>query len=433
MESSEPARALTLRILEALAGGAWPERVGVRLWDGSLWPEKGRSPAATLVLKHPGALRAMLLEGSEAALGEAYLRDDFDIAGDIEAAFDLNDAICRHARGYLRRWQLAGLLRRLPRRPAPGDDPGRIANLRDGQHTPGRDRAAVQFHYDVSNDFYALWLDQAKVYSCAYFHDAAEDLESAQRHKLNTICRKLALRPGQRLLDIGCGWGGLVLHAASHYGVHATGITLSERQAEYARARVCALGLQDRVDVRLLDYREMEGLECFDALVSVGMVEHVGRKNLPLYFRNAHRLLKPGGLFLNHGIGTGVAPTPGHGASFIDKYVFPDGDLYPIATMNAPAESAGFEIRDVENLREHYMLTLRRWVGRLEARHAEALAFVTEPVYRTWRVYMAGSAHRFENGQLAVYQTLLAKPGPGGKANVPLCRSAWYRSKRPGA
>ncbi|MEI8235236.1 MAG: class I SAM-dependent methyltransferase [Verrucomicrobiota bacterium] len=423
-----PARELTLRILKELAGSAPLQRVRIRLWDGSYWPENAPdSVPATVVLHHPGALREMLLANSEAALGEAYLQNDFDVEGDMEAVFELGDLISHQTAGWSKKLNMAHLLWQLPGRPEQEKPANRRAVLSEEPHSPARDRSAVQFHYDLSNDFYGLWLDSARVYSCAYFQSEAEPLESAQRHKLDMLCRKLGLRPGHRLLDIGCGWGGLIEHAAAHYGVRATGITLSERQAEYAQERLCALGLQDRAEVRLQDYRTAEGEEAYDAVVSVGMVEHVGRKNLPLYFSAAHRLLKPGGVFLNHGIGTGAVPTLQCGASFVDAYVFPDGDLFPISAMNAPAEEAGFEIRDVENLREHYALTLRHWVQRLETRHEEALAFVSEPVYRTWRLYMAGAAHRFKIGQLAVYQTLLAKLHANGVANVPLNRAAWYR------
>ena len=428
MDSTDCPRELTLRILQELTGAEPPRRICVRLWDGSYWPAHapGTFPA-TLVLNHPGALRAMLLPGTEVALGEAYLRNDFDVEGDMEAAFELGDVIRAQTEGWSRKLKMAHLLWQLPERSAGVDGAGRESALPDApRHSPTRDQAAVQFHYDLSNAFYALWLDARRVYSCGTFQSAADDLDTAQNRKLETICRKLALKPGQRLLDIGCGWGGLILYAAARYGVQAEGVTLSECQAEYVRERICDLHLRDSVQVRVQDYRAVEGDAAFDAVVSVGMVEHVGRENLAAYFGVAHRLLKPGGLFLNHGIGTGPVPTLAHADSFIEKYVFPDGDLFPVAEMLRPSEEAGFEIRDVENLREHYALTLRHWVRRLEAHHEEALRHVSEPVYRTWRLYMAGSAHRFEIGQLAVYQTLLAKLGAGGAARVPLSRATWY-------
>ncbi len=297
------------------------------------------------------------------------------------------------------------------------------------KNSPSRDRNAIRFHYDVSNAFYSLWLDPRMVYSCAYFENAGTSLEEAQLRKLDLICRKLDLQPGERLLDIGSGWGGLLIHAATRYGVKAEGITLSERQLEWTRRLIEENGLQERVSVRLLDYREMKEREIYDKIVSVGMVEHVGRKNLPAYFGQAAALLKTGGLFLNHGIGLGPVPRLNEGESFIDRYVFPDTDLYPLAEMLAPAEKEGLEVRDVDSLREHYAMTLRHWVRNLEAHHAEARQEIAEAAYRIWRLYMAGSAHGFQVGYLTIYQTLLAKIDRRGRSVAPLTREGWYRGK----
>jgi cyclopropane-fatty-acyl-phospholipid synthase len=297
------------------------------------------------------------------------------------------------------------------------------------KHSLARDRRAVTFHYDVSNDFYRLWLDRRMVYSCAFFRSPEDDLDAAQEQKLNYICRKLQLRAGQRLLDIGCGWGALIIHAARNFGVRAEGITLSKPQAEWARARVAEADLTSEVTVGVRDYREIgaNGTERYDAIASVGMAEHVGRERLPDYFRAVYRSLKPGGVFLNQAIGEGVVARPDNrNGSFIEQYVFPNGDIPPLPILLRAAESAGFEIRDVENLREHYTLTLRRWLARLEAHHADALAFVDETTYRTWRLYIAGSAHGFSHGTIAVYQTLLAKLNPSGHTNLPLTRQDWH-------
>ena len=268
-------------------------------------------------------------------------------------------------------------------------------------HSLKRDKAAIRFHYDVSNDFYRLWLDPWMAYSCAYFYHPEESLEKAQVQKFDHICRKLGLKPGDRLLDIGCGWGGLLIYAATHYGVEGEGITLSERQAELAQKRIYDAGLQDRVFVRIQDYRETQEAESYDAIVSVGMVEHVGRKKLPGYFQQAAHLLKPGGLFINHGIGLGPVPLPDQSGSFIRQYVFPDTDLLPIGQMLDAAEQTHLEIRDVESLREHYALTLRHWIRRLEEHRESALQHVDETVYRIWRLYMAGCAHGFQIGHSA--------------------------------
>src|SRR5205807_2657592 len=278
-------------------------------------------------------------------------------------------------------------------------------------------------------------LDPRMIYSCAYFISQDDDLDAAQECKLDYLCCKLRLRPGQRLLDIGCGWGALVIHAAKHFGVRAEGLTLSEPQAEWARARIAETGLINEATIDLRDYREIssDGSQRYDAIVSVGMAEHVGREKLPDYFSAVHRALKPGGVFLNQAIGEGVVARPDNrDGSFIEQYVFPGGDIPPLPIMLRAAESAGFEIRDVENLREHYALTLRHWLRRLEMHHAEALSFVDEATYRVWRLYLAGSAHGFRRGHIAVYQTLLAKLDSSGQTELPLTREDWYIQSRAG-
>jgi cyclopropane-fatty-acyl-phospholipid synthase len=266
-------------------------------------------------------------------------------------------------------------------------------------------------------------------YSCAYFQSLDDDLDTAQERKLDYLCRKLRLYAGQRLLDIGCGWGALVIHAAKHFGVRAEGITLSKPQAEWARERIAEAGLASEAKIELRDYREIaiNGCELYDAIVSVGMAEHVGCEGLQDYFAAARRALKPGGVFLNQAIGENIVARPDNrNGSFIEQYVFPDGDIPPLPVMLSAAEFAHFEIRDVENLREHYALTLRHWLRRLEAHHNDALRFVDEATYRVWRLYLAGSAHGFRRGHLAVYQTLLAKLDPSGQNNLPLTRDDWY-------
>jgi cyclopropane-fatty-acyl-phospholipid synthase len=421
---SDQAAERTRRLLDKLFGSYLGSQVAVRLWDGTQLPDAAPR-AATIVLKHPGALRRIFLPGTELGLAEAYLYDDFDVEGDIESVFSLADSL-NTTGSLLQRLRLGLELLRLPA----GDEhrQGRRGRARLGgrQHSVQRDREAVRYHYDVSNDFYALWLDQHMVYSCAYFEDAGEDLDTAQERKLDYLCRKLRLRPGQRLLDLGCGWGGLVMHAAQHYGADATGITLSQPQADLANERIAAAGLSDRCRVWVRDYRELDPTDRYHALVSVGMFEHVGQALLPTYFERAHALLEPGGVFLNHGIANTVADQPVSGPNFSDTYVFPDGELVPISTTARVAEQAGFEVRDVESLREHYALTLRHWVRQLEANHEQALAYVDEPTYRVWRLFMSGSAHGFTVGRLNVYQTLLVKPDDDGKSGLPLTRAAWY-------
>lgn len=422
---TDAATQLTLHLLDELFGGDATDNVGVRLWNGVCWPDAAPRPA-TIVLKHPGALRQMFLPGTELGLAEAYLYDDFDIEGDIEAIFGLADALSEATSGWRKKLAVGRDLLRLP----PDDEhkhgrrgPARMTGQR---HSIERDQQAVTYHYDVSNDFYALWLDGRMVYSCAYFYSPDQDLDTAQGQKLDYICRKLRLRPGQRMLDVGCGWGGLLMHAAEHYGVDATGITLSRPQAELANERIAAAGLEDRCRVQVRDYRQVDEPEGYDTLVSVGMFEHVGAAMLPAYFAQALRLLRPGGAFLNHGIASRATDKPQSGPSFSDTYVFPDGELVPINATLRAAEEAGFEVRDVESLREHYALTLRHWVRRLEACHDQALAFVDEPTYRVWRLFMSGSAHGFAIGRLNVYQALLVKPDESGRSGLPLTRTDWY-------
>ena len=428
--STDDAARLTWRLLDDLFAGDVAQRVGVRLWDGTRWPDDSPRPV-TLVLKHPGALRAMLLPGTELALAEAYLFDDVDIEGEIEAVFALADTLAQATAGWRRKLRAARDLLRLPAAVGERQTRRGPARLSGRLHSLERDRQAVTFHYDVSNDFYALWLDSRLVYSCAYFAAPDDDLETAQACKLDYLCRKLRLRPGQRLLDIGCGWGGLAIHAAHHYGVDATGITLSRPQAEFAGRRIAAADIAARCRVLVQDYRQADASAGYDALVSVGMFEHVGATLLPPYFAQAWRLLRPGGVFLNHGIASRATDKPQHGPSFSDAYVFPDGELVPINVTVRAAEEAGFEVRDVESLREHYALTLGHWVRRLEAHHEAALQYVDEPTYRVWRLFMSGSAHGFRRGRLNLYQALLAKPDAGGRSGLPLTRTDWYTGTAP--
>jgi cyclopropane-fatty-acyl-phospholipid synthase len=416
---------LSRTILQSLLGDQSLSNVNVRLWDGSLWPDE-TPRAATVVLNRPSALREMLFAGTETGMGEAYVNAAFDVEGDFEAAFELGDRIVEKTNGWTRKLEIGNLLRQLPAAPS-AEALRRRAALKGSRHSHERDREAISFHYNVSNDFYSLWLDREMAYSCAYFHEPTEDLDAAQRHKFDHICRKLGLREGQRFLDIGCGWGGLVAHAARYYGVRAEGITLSQNQLDFARRKLDREGLADRVSLSLTDYRDLPDEPVYDAVASVGMVEHIGREKLPTYFRKVLSLLKPGGLFLNHGIGVGAVRMLGDTGTFINEHVFPDSDLIRISEMLNPAETEGWEIRDVENLREHYALTLRHWVQRLETQRDQALEHVNEATYRVWRLYMAGCAHNFAIGKLAIYQTLQAKLSPHGTSRAPAVRAGWYK------
>jgi len=379
-----------------------------------------------MVLNHPGALRQMFLPPSEPNLGESYIYGDFDLEGDLIAAVSLVDHFETMDMGMGDKLGLAWKLQSLPKTRAPRD--GRqAARLSGAEHSRRRDRDAISYHYDVSNDFYALWLDRRMVYSCGYFGDPGDDIHAAQERKLDYICLKLRLEAGERLLDIGCGWGGLVMYAAERHGVEAMGITLSQPQADFTRERIRMAGLEDRCRVELLDYREVEpGPKPFDKLVSGGMFEHVGEEKMHAYFEHAWDILRPRGLFLNHAIARpGWMPKAG-ADTFSNRYVFPDGELTPISHSLRIAEELGFEVRDVESLREHYALTLRHWVSRLEQRHEQVLEHVDEATYRVWRLFMSGSADGFESGRINVYQSLLGKPGPGGESGLPLTRAYLY-------
>ncbi len=409
----------------------------VRLWDGQVLPaETDAGPRFTLVLTHPGALRRMFVPPGELTLAESYLRGDFDIEGDMIAAMGLTTHfVGLTARDWL---YLARQVMALPATRPPREfvDGRRAAKLRGLRHSRERDRAAVTYHYDVGNDFYSLFLGKWMAYSCAYFPTEATDLDAAQEAKLEHICRKLRLQPGERLLDIGCGWGGLLVYAAQKYGVQAVGINLSEPQVAYAREWIDRAGVSDRARVEIRDYRDLNPDEPFDKIVSVGMFEHVGRAKLPEYFEAAYRVLRPGGLFLNHGIAAQFSNSPGwieralfQRGQFQQRYVFPDGELVPVSEALVVAEQAGFEVRDVESLREHYAHTLRHWVHNLEAHHEEAARLTDERTYRIWRMYMSAAAVGFDVGETNVFQALLSK-SRHGKAEVPLTRADIYRDHR---
>ncbi len=399
-------------------------------------PAGKASTATRVVVNGPDALARLLWPPSGDALGEAYLRGDIDIDGDIWAAIEAGQSFDLRRLGR----RLPGLARRaleLRHGAGPAPDLHRRARLSGRRHSPARDMAAVRFHYDVGNEFYELWLDRRLTYSCAWFETPEASLDDAQEAKLDLICRKLRLAPGQRLLDIGCGWGSLVTFAAERYAVDATGITLSEPQARWALAEIGRRGLAEHAHVAVRDYRDLRSLRPFDAIASVGMFEHVGRANLARYFGAAFGALRPGGLFVNHGIATttrrpGRLPFPGgfRAGGFVGRYVFPDGELVTIEEAVEIARRAGFEVLDVQSLRPHYALTLAAWVRRLEASATRARELVDEEVYRTWRLYMAAARRGFEDASLDVAQVLLARPGPGGPAELPL--RPWWWNAPPG-
>lgn len=409
----------------ALGGHELP----VRLWDGTCLGPDDRGHR--LVLCHPGSLRALLVPPTDLNAGEAFVSDLVDVEGSMVAAItDL--AALRADVGLVEAAWMAWDVLHLPAARARHTPASRRVRPDGRLHSQERDQHAVRHHYDVGADFYRLFLDDELVYSCAYFLPGDEDmtrppvvsgdaLARAQRRKLDVVCRKLRLRRDATLLDIGCGWGALALHAAGVHGARVLGVTLSEDQAVVAKQRVAEAGLEHRVEIRVQDYRDVTGT--FDGVASVGMFEHVGSDQWATYFRTAYQRTRPGGLFLNHGITTGRRRAPRDLAvargSFVARHVFPDGALAPASRVVTELEDAGFELLDVEQLRLHYARTLRHWTARLEANHDRAVALVGEPTYRVWRAYMAGSAVGFDHDDLGLVQVL------GGRATTTPLGRAW--------
>ncbi|WP_019549785.1 SAM-dependent methyltransferase [Streptomyces sulphureus] len=420
-------------LAEELLGNQLPVRV--RAWDRS---EAGPPGAPVVVIRHRRALRRLVFKPGELGLARAWVAGEIDVEGDLYEALDLlagmiwekeESAPSFGPLDFLRDPGLRSAAAEFAKLAGPGlppPPPREEARRRTGlRHTLSRDRKAISHHYDVGNEFYELVLGPSMVYSCAYWQDGGT-LEKAQHDKLDLICRKLALRPGQRLLDVGCGWGGLVVHAAREYGVTAVAVTLSEEQAVYARKKVAEEGLAEQVEIRVQDYREVKDGP-FDAIASVGMAEHVGAARYREYAADLHALLVPGGRLLNHQIAR--RPLEDESAyevdEFIDAYVFPDGELAPVGRTVGLLEDAGFEVRDLESIREHYALTLRAWVRNLEADFARGVRLTSPGRARVWRLYMAASALSFERNRIGVNQLLAVRTPESGASGLPLRSREW--------
>lgn len=388
---------LPLRVRWAVGGETGPQ------WDLGDFAQ----PRVTIAVRDVAALPA-LLSPSLDSLGEAYVEGRIDVEGAIDDVLAMAHTLVAQADDEDRR---PGALRRM---------------VKAFTHNRKLDRESIQYHYDVSNAFYAEWLDPAMVYSCAYFEHGDEDLATAQRKKIDHILTKIRLQPGQTLLDIGCGWGALVMRAAEAFGARCVGITLSQAQYDLARERVAAAGLADRVEIRLQDYRDVSGT--FDRITSVGMFEHVGLKHLADYFRLIRERLAPDGWALNHGITTADAhdgETPHGGGRFIDKYVFPHGELPHISTVLRTMQEGGLEPFDVESLRRHYARTLTCWSQTFEAKAERLRAMVPERIWRIWRVYLAGCAWAFEHDQISIFQ-VLCRPAGRSAQELPWSRHWIY-------
>ena len=391
------------RMLERLKRtAAIPLRL--ELWNGRAF-DLASQPTVKIGVPSPSALR-FLISPNLMKLGQAYVEGHLRVEGSIVEIFRVAEGLARGAasRGHKG-------LRRIWR------------------HSRTRDRQAIEYHYDVSNDFYSLWLDRNMVYSCAYFRSETDTLEAAQEQKLDHILAKLMLRPGERFLDIGCGWGALILHAAKKYGARATGVTLSRNQYEFAARRIREEGLEGRCEVRLQDYRDIPGRGAFDKIASIGMFEHVGLHYLKAYFGKINSLLADGGLVLNHGITSSDPESAevGMGAGdFIHRYVFPHGELPHVSLVLHEMASAKLEATDVESLRRHYALTCQEWARRLEENREQAIASAGDKRYRIWQVYLAGCAHGFAHEWMNIYQVLARKEGAASNP-LPLTRDYMYR------
>jgi len=419
-------------LVDALTGPGGP--LGVRFWDGSrLGPEDA---PARLVISSPRALRRLLWAPGELGAARAYVSGDADVEGDIFELLALRQRmgpaeqklrIDLGPSSWLRLARLAWSAGALGPPPPP---PPEEVRLRGRKHSKGRDARAISHHYDVSNEFFRLVLGESMTYSCAYFESPDYSLEQAQEAKHDLVCRKLGLEPGMRLLDVGCGWASMAMHAARHYGVRVVGVTISRQQAELARARVEEAGLADSVEVRLQDYRDVDDGP-YDAISSIGMFEHVGLSRLGLYFRTVACLLRPGGRLLNHGISRPAAIPPISPKSFVSRYVFPDGELHEVGSVVSAIQAAGLEARDVESLREHYSRTLRFWVANLESNWERAVKLVGEGRARVWRLYMAASAMNFAANRTSVHQVLAVRTDGSGRSGMPATREELLAARQP--
>jgi len=434
MDNSSSAHAVAARrVLSEILADFRRSDYRVRLWDGSEWssaPGGGQGkPSFTLVFHHPGSVRSMFEYRSMLKLGEAFMSDSFEVEGDLLAACELGDYLLRLRVPSTKKAKLAWQLRGFPKEST--RTAGRLPASRSGKlGSRGRLKDAIAYHYDLPVEFWKLWLDPTLAYSCAYFKSQDDSLDEAQLNKLDYVCRKLYLSKGESLLDLGCGWGGLVVFAAKNYGVRATGITLSRAQADYGSRLVRQLGLEKQCEIRHLDFRDYQCPERYDKVACVGAIEHVPPEQLRAYFEHARNLLKPGGLFFSHGITSSFVPDLPSGPSFVDAFVFPDHGVTTLGRHIMAAEEAGFEVRDVECLREHYLRTCIEWLRRIEVNERGLAETANRATQRLFRLYVAAQAYYFKTGAYSLHQTLLANVD-AKPALMPLTRAGWYDSHVP--
>lgn len=414
-------------LLQFLFRPCGPIPFAVRFWDGStIEPQGPDASPFTLVLNHVGAMRKMFWPPDEMVVTEAYVNDDFNVVGDMPAFIRIFRKMGTTKRSVGEQAKIAWRFWNLPAATKQRAEGRKPAKLTGKVHSKERDAAAISYHYDASNEFFELFLDSQMQYTCGAFADVDEDVETAQNRKLHYLCRKLRLKPGQRLLDIGCGWGGFVMFAAKNYGVEAFGATLSKQQALYAQEKIRQAGLQGRCRVEHLDYRDVPEDKLFDKVVTVCVLEHLGEKGITTYMQKVHRLLRPGGSAMIQQITLSRDYwTPLH-RRFSDRYVFPDGELVPISTTLREAEKAGLEVRDVESLREHYPLTIKHWLRQLDDHHDEALAMTDEATIRVHKLYLAGAVAGYEDNVYNLHHTVLVKADNEGVSHYPLQRNDWY-------
>jgi cyclopropane-fatty-acyl-phospholipid synthase len=414
------------RFIKSLANVIEPRNFTIRLWDGTLLsPAHGEISKLTIQFHDPFAIRKMFWSLSSFSLGEAYIVGSFDVEGSIREIFPIADSLVQHQPGFLQKIHHARMLLSIPKSTISSKQGWKSATLNGDPWSPKRVNKAINFHYDLPAEFWQQWLDKEMVYSCAYFRSPENTLDIAQVDKLDYICRKLRLCRGETLLDMGCGWGGLIVHATKYYGVKALGVTLSPNQAEYVCSRIKKEKLEDRSCVRVCDFRDVKEKEPFDKIASVGAVEHVPESRLQEYFQLVWNLLKPGGLFFNQGITRNPTRPLRPGKAFLDNYIFPDHHLVTIGETLEASEQVGFEVRDVENLREHYVSTLEHWHDRLDANQG-AVEQITNPMtFRAFKLYLAGTAHEFCKGRVHLQQSLFFKLS-NTICTSPRTRSALY-------